>query len=217
MRRRLRLVPLVASWYCLSVVAVATAKAVLDETAAPASLCAVQLFTAVCLSRLALAVRARRRARLAESPPAVVRGIAASYALGFLLTNAAFALAAAAFVETFKAAEPLSTVLLRATHGAHPRRAPSQRSRSPRSSSGSHTVHTLAVHLPLGALLSPCTVCGTGPPRRTAPRRARVRTLVRLARADRARRRARVVHLARGRLLGARCGSDPHTRSIIGM
>ena len=28
--------------------------------------------------------------------------------------------------------------------------------------SGPHTVHSHAVHLPLGALLSPCTMCATG-------------------------------------------------------
>lgn len=40
--------------------------------------------------------------------------IAASYACGFLLTNAAIAVAAPSLVETFKAAEPLSTVGLAA-------------------------------------------------------------------------------------------------------
>ena len=29
-------------------------------------------------------------------------------------------------------------------------------------SAGPHMVHSHTVHLPLGALLSPCTMCGTG-------------------------------------------------------
>lgn len=105
------LVGLVAAWYAASVGAVLTCKLALDGTGAPATLCCLQLCMACLMCRrqlggAAVAVGAGERA--------LVRGIAASYALGFLLTNAAIAIAAPSFVETFKAAEPLSTVLLAA-------------------------------------------------------------------------------------------------------
>ena len=35
--------------------------------------------------------------------------------------------------------------------------------RLPMFGSGPHMAHSHTVHLPLGALLSPCAVCGTGP------------------------------------------------------
>ena len=89
-------------------IAIITAKAVLLAVACPASLCVVQFVVAAFGSR-----------QLIGSVPAVGRaernlvvGIALSYAGGFLLTNAAIAIAAPSFVETFKAAEPLSTVAL---------------------------------------------------------------------------------------------------------
>ena len=43
-----------------------------------------------------------------------MRALAVCYTMGFLLTNAAFNFAAPAFIETFKSAEPLSTVALAA-------------------------------------------------------------------------------------------------------
>ena len=40
------------------------------------------------------------------------------------------------------------------------RRAARAQGRGNRKSSGPHMVHSHTVHLPLGALLSPCTMCG---------------------------------------------------------
>ena len=105
---RLALAPLAALWFGASVIAIASAKTVLLAAPCPSFLCAVQFAVA------AIGVRQvqPRVAALPSGAPEfnLVFGLAASYTLGFLLTNAAFDVAAPSFVETFKAAEPLSTV-----------------------------------------------------------------------------------------------------------
>ena len=104
---RLALAPLAALWFGASVIAIASAKTVLLAAPCPSFLCAVQFAVAP----LACGRVQPRVAALPSGAPEfnLVFGLAASYTLGFLLTNAAFD-AAPSFVETFKAAEPLSTV-----------------------------------------------------------------------------------------------------------
>lgn len=120
---RFRLAPLVIGWYLASVCAVTTCKHLLNETGAPASLTALQflfavfsvsVFRARSLAGASEMWKSRSRRRAAETLPPTMHGIVLSYALGFLITNAAFSYAAAAFVETLKSAEPLSTVALAA-------------------------------------------------------------------------------------------------------
>lgn len=106
MRGGAALAALIAAWFGASVVAIASAKSILVAAPCPATLCAIQLgVAAVGLRQLTPTSTPSREREWWH-----VFGIAASYACGFLLTNAAIALAAPSFVETFKAAEPLSTV-----------------------------------------------------------------------------------------------------------
>lgn len=105
-----RLTWLIVTWYSASIVACVTCKAIMIATASP--------FT---LSTLQFAIAALGARQLNSIPLPLeatefwhVLAVAISYACGFLLTNAAIALAAPSFVETFKAAEPLSTVWLAA-------------------------------------------------------------------------------------------------------
>ena len=113
-RRRLAVGPLVLLWYGSSVIAIVTAKGVLREAAAPATMCAVQFACAVLGVRVMLPSSATTTKLTGRPEQSHVRGIGFTYALGFLLTNAAISVAAPSFVETFKSSEPLSTVGLAA-------------------------------------------------------------------------------------------------------
>ena len=142
---KLRLGPLVATWYAASIAAIWTAKIVLQELACPATLAAVQFAVAAAgvhhttTSNMNVASPQHERASAPGThcllPPSsrgplsdvelrAVRGVSLTYTLGFLLTNAAIAAAAPSFVETVKAAEPLTTAVARhaaaAPHGASP-------------------------------------------------------------------------------------------------
>ena len=108
---RLRVGPLVCVWYVASIIAVWTAKLVLRELPCPATLCAVQFAVAVVGSGMAVPTAARGLLH-GNAEVGLVRKIALAYTLGFLLTNAAIAIAAPSFVETLKASEPLSTVAM---------------------------------------------------------------------------------------------------------
>ena len=103
---------LVALWYGASIVAVCTAKEALLAVPAPASLCVVQFVLATLGARWLQGGIAAPT--LGQPELRMVYGIALSYAGGFLLTNAALAIAAPSFVETFKSTEPLSTVAMAA-------------------------------------------------------------------------------------------------------
>lgn len=102
---------LVLVWYSASVVAIASAKTLLLAAPCPAMLCAAQFTFAAVGTQL---LQQPQHQPLHAPETRLVFFLAASYALGFLLTNAAFTFAAPSFVETFKAAEPLSTVGLAA-------------------------------------------------------------------------------------------------------
>ena len=106
---------LVVSWFGASILAIASAKHVLVEVPCPATLCFIQFGVAALGMRQLcwLGMVGRHPPATSDAPENLhVVGVAASYTCGFLLTNAAIAVAAPSFVETFKAAEPLSTVAL---------------------------------------------------------------------------------------------------------
>lgn len=113
---RLRLAPLILCWYSTSTLSVVTSKFLLTETGSPISLAALQFFGATLGCRCSKWLFSSGK----QAPSRPTRGnpvlylLAFCYTLGFLLTNAAFSAATASFVETFKSAEPLSTVALAA-------------------------------------------------------------------------------------------------------
>ena len=87
---------LVVAWYGCSVVAIVTAKTVLNAAHCPATLCAVEFAVAALGSRFLQGgtggvAPLGKEARL-------VRALAVCYTMGFLLTNAAFNFAAPAFI-----------------------------------------------------------------------------------------------------------------------
>mmetsp|Transcript_40174 Transcript_40174/g.106307 ORF Transcript_40174/g.106307 Transcript_40174/m.106307 type:complete len:321 (-) Transcript_40174:51-1013(-) len=107
--QRLRVAPLVSLWYAASIAAVWTAKLMLRELPCPALLCTVQFMVAFAGSRMMIPASARS---IGKSEVRAVVATALAYTTGFLVTNAAIAIAAPSFVETIKSAEPLSTVAL---------------------------------------------------------------------------------------------------------
>ena len=117
------LVPVIAVWYSFSLLAIYSAKIVLDSCQCAATLCALQLGAATLGCQLVSRIlppskdydqHGRGPATLATAEYRSVCAIAVSYSCGFLLTNAAIELASPAFVETVKSGEPLSTVALAA-------------------------------------------------------------------------------------------------------
>jgi drug/metabolite transporter (DMT)-like permease len=118
------LLPLIAVWYSFSLMAIYSAKIILNSCACAASLCALQLGAAAvgCLIVARLSPKDDKDHDRHGSiiPPIgaaesrIVYVIAASYASGFALTNTAMELAPPSFVETVKSSEPLSTVALAA-------------------------------------------------------------------------------------------------------
>ena len=106
---------MVCCWYGSALVAVTTAKLSVGTLKAPLVLCASQFFAATALTTTVLAVRHEPRPpKESREATVVTRWLALWYTLGFVFTNAALALASAPFVETVKAAEPISTVALAA-------------------------------------------------------------------------------------------------------
>lgn len=111
---------LVAVWWVSAIFAVITSKVCLSHGLQPMHLCVVQFFAGSVLCRLALVLRKEPCAMHGRSP--LVHGIALTYAAAFLCTNVAFSLSSTPFVETVKAAEPLSTCLLAAVWLREPER-----------------------------------------------------------------------------------------------
>ncbi|KAJ8599431.1 hypothetical protein CTAYLR_007994 [Chrysophaeum taylorii] len=114
-REGVELILLVVAWYGSSVLAITTSKMCMQMAEVPLLLCACQFLTATCgsWSMLSASNGALRLTRNSETR--AVAKTAAAYAMGFLLTNLAFAMAAASFVETVKAGEPVSTAALAAS------------------------------------------------------------------------------------------------------
>lgn len=117
------LVPLIVVWYSFSLLAIYSAKVILDACPCAATLCVLQLGAAAMgcqlVTRLAPPSKdhdqhGRGPAPLEAAEFAGVCAIAASYSCGFALTNTAIEFASPSFVETVKSSEPLSTVALAA-------------------------------------------------------------------------------------------------------
>lgn len=83
----------------------------MEAAKVPLVLCSVQFLSATVVSGSSLALEGTPR-RLPGKEAMVLGGVALTYTLGFYFTNLAFSLAHASFVETIKAAEPISTVVL---------------------------------------------------------------------------------------------------------
>ena len=105
---------LVALWYGSSCLAITTSKLCMERARVPFVLCACQFGAATLLTKALLVLEDRRKPAAAGGGRAVgaVARVAASYTVGFALTNTAFSLASAPFVETVKALEPVSTAAL---------------------------------------------------------------------------------------------------------
>lgn len=110
---RLELFTLITAWYLSSCVAITTSKLCMQMAPVPLLLCSSQFLTATLATKAYLVVTGSP-SRLGRREVTAVIRTAASYSAGFGLTNLAFSLAAASFVETVKAAEPVSTALLAA-------------------------------------------------------------------------------------------------------
>jgi solute carrier family 35 protein E1 len=106
-------------WYSTSVIAVVTSKEVLLFLPFPITLCLVQFLTAgVLLSTLTKYIlKSPNSAPSLDSQNKLSivflkRKLAIAYTLGFILTNFAYQVVAPSFVESVKAAEPVTTALL---------------------------------------------------------------------------------------------------------
>ena len=117
------LAALITVWYSFSLLAIVSAKVVLNACPCAATLCALQLGAAVLgcqlVARLTPPAKDHDRhgrgvAPLATAEFAGVCAVAASYSSGFAFTNAAIEFASPSFVETVKSSEPMSTVALAA-------------------------------------------------------------------------------------------------------
>jgi solute carrier family 35 protein E1 len=100
-------------WYGASVFAISTSKLAMQQQRVPLTLCAAQFCVAAFGSRIVLLIRGVRGEQLVLNNDLWrVLKIAVAYTSGFLFTNLAFSIASAPFVETVKASEPITTVIL---------------------------------------------------------------------------------------------------------
>mmetsp|Transcript_26569 Transcript_26569/g.106391 ORF Transcript_26569/g.106391 Transcript_26569/m.106391 type:complete len:364 (+) Transcript_26569:296-1387(+) len=108
------LVLLIAVWYGSSCIAITTSKICMTAARVPFVLCSTQCLTAVLTTRGYLWLLGRGNVSRLRRPAEkwAVLKVSVGYSAGFALTNVAFAMASAPFVETVKAAEPVSTALL---------------------------------------------------------------------------------------------------------
>ena len=105
-----RLGLLIVVWYLSSCVAITTSKICMTEAKVPFLLCSTQCLTAAVLTRCYLEATGTPSVLHKETRWLVK--ISGAYSSGFALTNVAFSLATAAFVETVKSSEPVSTAAL---------------------------------------------------------------------------------------------------------
>jgi len=106
-----QLVLMVVVWYVSAVVTITSTKEVMNRMQLPFLLCLSQFAFASILSFVYLHFTSSLKS-VPSSARSIVLQIAISYTLGFVLTNIAFSLGTASSVETIKAGEPLTTVLL---------------------------------------------------------------------------------------------------------
>jgi len=101
----------VSIWYGSAIIAITATKEIMNRIQFPFLLCVVQFTVASASSYIYLKYSNQYKSVPSELAM-VVSKVATSYTFGFVTTNVSFSLASAAAVETVKAAEPLSTVLL---------------------------------------------------------------------------------------------------------
>lgn len=108
---------LVTGWYMSAVLAVISSKATMKACGLPFSLCCSQFLTATVMTYFLSGgpispLSEKNEAAGKESKRFLITANAIVYTLGFLFTNLAFKLINASFVETVKAGEPLTSVIL---------------------------------------------------------------------------------------------------------
>mmetsp|Transcript_127747 Transcript_127747/g.409003 ORF Transcript_127747/g.409003 Transcript_127747/m.409003 type:complete len:296 (-) Transcript_127747:709-1596(-) len=102
---------LICVWHATSLVAITTSKMTMQMLKVPLVLCCAQFLIATAVSGSALLLQ-RKALSLGRAGLSVLASVAITYTLGFVFTNLAFSLTHASFVETVKAGEPISTVVL---------------------------------------------------------------------------------------------------------
>lgn len=98
-------------WYVSSMLAITTSKLTMEAVKVPLLLCSAQFATATLVSSIVLATQGGSL-KTGKDGLSILLGLASTYTFGFFLTNMAFSLAHASFVETVKSGEPISTVVL---------------------------------------------------------------------------------------------------------
>jgi solute carrier family 35 protein E1 len=114
------LVLLIVFWYSSSVIAITTSKICMTIVRVPFVLCFAQFLSAAALTGALSRVVEKKQLSSNTAKPHIIRRaklcgvfkIACVFSCGFVLTNTALSMASAPFVETLKAAEPVSTALL---------------------------------------------------------------------------------------------------------
>ena len=107
----IQLVVMIVVWYVSAVVTITSTKELMNRMQLPFLLCLSQFAFASILSFVYLHFSSSLKP-VPTPARSIVLQIAISYTLGFVLTNIAFSLGTASSVETIKAGEPLTTVLL---------------------------------------------------------------------------------------------------------
>ena len=102
---------LVFCWYTAAVVSITTSKKVMNIVPLPFLLCTSQFLSAWILTRVVGNMMSVYKPLQPSCRPLVYK-IAVAFSLGFILTNCAFSRTSAAFAETIKATEPISSVIL---------------------------------------------------------------------------------------------------------
>eukprot|EP00927_Polykrikos_kofoidii_P051951 TRINITY_DN45725_c0_g1_i1.p1 TRINITY_DN45725_c0_g1~~TRINITY_DN45725_c0_g1_i1.p1 ORF type:complete len:360 (-),score=47.51 TRINITY_DN45725_c0_g1_i1:98-1111(-) len=98
-------------WCVTSMLAITTSKVTMQALKVPLVLCSAQFLVATIVSNCVLTVTGMPKG-MSRTEGTVLAGTSLTYTLGFFLTNLAFSLANASFVETVKSGEPVSTVIL---------------------------------------------------------------------------------------------------------
>lgn len=114
---------LVTLWYCSAALAVTSSRHILKETQLPFTLSACQYMISTIISYIILKYllpyltnnqyKSLIRDYSYDKPEGkLIRSIALTYTLGFVLTNISLSLCNASFSETIKSAEPISSLTL---------------------------------------------------------------------------------------------------------
>jgi len=107
----INLLILVTIWYFSSIVAISTSKQTMIIVQMPFTLCFCQFSVSYITSGLYLTLSGNIR-EVTRNESWLIKTSAIFFAMGFIFTNFAFSFVSASFVETIKASEPISSVLL---------------------------------------------------------------------------------------------------------